>query len=213
MIDLAAESLLTLEQAGEMLMVSKASLYRWITQGTKGVRLEAVRAGGRWRTSVEALQRFSDALTPNQDSSPSSRPHIPTSRQRQRHLERVERELDELLGGRYCETCRAAIAVSQCVIPKNEKVWCPQCLIKRRSATMGKRIRTFRWAASLSQQKLSECTGITVDNIRAYEFDDKKPSDEQLAKLIGALGGDLVTGLPEYSQNGQRQIEIPNTEP
>jgi hypothetical protein len=202
MIDLAAETLLTLEQAGETLMVSKASPYRWITQGTKGVSLEAVSAGGHRRTSVEALQRFSDALTPNQESIHSSRPCIPTSRQRQRHLEEVRQRVDEILGGRYCETCLVAIVAPQCIIPKNEKVWCPYCLIKRRSATLGQRIRTFRWAASLSQQKLSECTGITIDNIRAYEFDDKKPSGAHFAKLIEALGTDLVTGLSGYSPNG-----------
>lgn len=41
---------------------------RWITRGVKGtrgtrVKLEAVRQGGMWVTSVEALERFAAALT------------------------------------------------------------------------------------------------------------------------------------------------------
>jgi len=203
MIDLAAETLLTLEGACERLLVSKATLYRWITQGSKGVKLEAVKVGNRWRTSEEALQRISDCLTPNQESSPSHRAPILTPRQRQRHQECVEEQLDSILWGtRRCETCRAAIEAPKGVIPKNERVWCPTCLIKRKSATLGHRIRTFRWAASLSQQGLSGRTGISIDNVRAYEFNEKKPSDAHLAKLIEALGEKLVSGLAGHSQDG-----------
>jgi excisionase family DNA binding protein len=194
-IDLATEKLLTLEQASERLLVAKATMYRWITQGSNGVRLEAARVGGRWRTSEEALQRFSDSLTPNLEAIHSSVLRIRTPRQRQRDIERAERELDALLGPRRCETCRAAVAAPNGAILKNERVWCPQCLIKRRSATLGRRIRTFRWAASLSQAALSLTTGISVDNIRAYEFDQKTPSEDHLAKLIETFGSDLVSGL------------------
>lgn len=67
MINLASESLLSWEQAGEQLQVSKATLHRWITSGVKGIRLEAVRVGGLWRTSAEAIQRFSEDLTPEQE--------------------------------------------------------------------------------------------------------------------------------------------------
>jgi excisionase family DNA binding protein len=195
MIDLATERLLTLEQAGERLMVSKATLYRWITQGSRGIRLEAVRVGGRWRTSEEALQRFGDYLTPDQGPAPPPGAAPSTPGQRRRHQEWVEEQLDAILGPRRCETCRAPINAPKGAIPKGEPVWCPQCLIKRRSAPLGQRIRTFRWVASLSQARLSGVTGISIDNIRAYEFDEKKPSEEHLAKLIQVLGGDLVTGL------------------
>jgi excisionase family DNA binding protein len=197
MIDLAHETLLNLEQAAERLIVHKTTLYRWITQGSKGVKLEAARVGGRWRTSEEALQRFSERLTGDQERSTPAPPPIRTLRQQQRHQELVQQELDEIFGKRRCETCRAEIVAPTGTIPRHEKVWCPQCLIKRRSATLGRRIRTFRWAALLSQKALSSQTGISTDNIRAYEFDEKKPPENHLAKLIEVLGNDLVSGLSE----------------
>jgi hypothetical protein len=67
-------------------------------------------------------------------------------------------------------------------IPKSERVWCPQCLVKRRSATLGKGPRTFRWAALLPQKDLAAQTGIGRDNIRAFEYDEKQLTDEQLAR-------------------------------
>ena len=36
---------------------------RWVLRGVRGVRLEAVRLGGRWVTSLEALSRFGDRVT------------------------------------------------------------------------------------------------------------------------------------------------------
>lgn len=64
MIDIATETIITLEDAAKRLLVSKTSVYGWVTRGFKGVRLEAFRVGGCWRTSVEALQRFANAHTP-----------------------------------------------------------------------------------------------------------------------------------------------------
>ncbi len=55
-------------------------------------------------------------------------------------------------------------------------------------------------AASLSQQELSSITGISIDNIRTYEFNQEKPSNPHLGKLIAALGEELVSGLAGYSQ-------------
>ncbi len=193
MIDLAVETLLTLDQAGERLLVSTATIYRWIAQGSKGVRLEAAKVEGRWRTSAEAIQRFSDRLTPNHESTPSQRIPVPTSKQRQRELEPVDRHLDEVLGIRRCETCRTEIVAPNGVIPKHERLWCTNCLVKRKSASLGRRIRTFRWAASLPQHELSSRMGISIGNIRAYEFDEKVPPEARLAKLIEALGEDLVS--------------------
>jgi len=193
-IDLAAETLLTLEKAAEKLEVSKATLHRWITYGTKGVRLEAAKLGGRWRTSEEAIQRFSDRLTPNRASTISQPTPTPTPRQRQRQLEQVKRELDELWGIRRCETCEVVVKPPKGASVKGERLWCPKCLTQRKSATIGKRIRTFRWASSLSLQSLSQRTGISVTNLRAYEFDEKEPSESHLAKLIEHLGQEMVSG-------------------
>jgi hypothetical protein len=55
------------------------------------VRLEAVRLGGRWLTSREALQRFAEALTPRlRDSSPSPRSTAKRRRARERAAEQLE---------------------------------------------------------------------------------------------------------------------------
>jgi hypothetical protein len=46
------------------------TIMRWIKSGVLSangiVRLEAVKIGGRWITSLEALERFAAAQTPNQ---------------------------------------------------------------------------------------------------------------------------------------------------
>ncbi|HEY1380347.1 MAG TPA: DUF1580 domain-containing protein, partial [Gemmataceae bacterium] len=52
--------------------VHPATVTRWIMEGVRRsdgtrVRLEAVKAGSAWRTSVEALARFVAALTPPTD--------------------------------------------------------------------------------------------------------------------------------------------------
>ena len=41
----------------------KSTGFRWVQRGLRGVRLEAIRIGGTLCTSVEAVQRFFDALT------------------------------------------------------------------------------------------------------------------------------------------------------
>jgi hypothetical protein len=40
-----------------------STIHRWRQRGVDGVRLEAVRLGGTWVTSLEAYARFCDALT------------------------------------------------------------------------------------------------------------------------------------------------------
>jgi len=104
MIDLSTESIVSLRDAAKLLpparqgrAVSFQCVLRWVLDGARGpdgelVRLEAIRLGGRWLTSREALQRFGESLTPaNRSSSPAR-----TSRQRRRAAERAERELENL---------------------------------------------------------------------------------------------------------------------
>jgi hypothetical protein len=98
------ETLLSLPQAARRLPpgrrgrpVSLSCILRWILGGVPGpdgrrVRLEAVRLGGRWLTSNEALARFGRALTPRLDDD-----LVPASRnpaQRQRASERAAKELE-----------------------------------------------------------------------------------------------------------------------
>jgi hypothetical protein len=40
-----------------------ATPHRWRSHGLRGVRLEAIRVGGRWHTSLQSVQRFFDALS------------------------------------------------------------------------------------------------------------------------------------------------------
>lgn len=71
--DLLRESLIDMAAAGRLIPrpggghVSRWAVARWVSKGVKArggvVRLEAVRAGGRWMTSVQAVARFLDAQT------------------------------------------------------------------------------------------------------------------------------------------------------
>jgi hypothetical protein len=105
MIDLKTETPLSLAQAAKLIPPTRqdkpvhvSTLVRWILHGVRGVQLEAVRVGGRWITSREALERFSAALTAKHISPPNRT--TTTSRQdsarHQRQQERVEQQLAAL---------------------------------------------------------------------------------------------------------------------
>ena len=75
MIDLAKEKVVSFSDAGKVLPpsrlgrpVSPSCLMRWGLHGVKTstgrVYLEVLKVGGRWVTSIEALQRFAEAQTP-----------------------------------------------------------------------------------------------------------------------------------------------------
>jgi hypothetical protein len=105
MIDLTKESPLSLSEAGRLLppgrrnkRPSLSCLLRWVETGIKSptgelIRLEALRCGGRWLTSREALQRFALALTPRLDA--PAAPAIRTPAQRRRSSERAEKILEK----------------------------------------------------------------------------------------------------------------------
>ncbi|MBA5868341.1 MAG: DUF1580 domain-containing protein [Nitrospira sp. CR1.3] len=70
MIDFSKEHLIPLRDVprhlpprphGGRLHVS--ACYRWVLRGLRGVVLESIRIGGATYTSIEALQRFGDALS------------------------------------------------------------------------------------------------------------------------------------------------------
>ncbi len=78
--------------------VAISTLVRWVTKGVRGpggsrVRLEAVRLGGRWITSAEAIARFVSALSdkPSEAAGP-----LRTPGQRRRSSERAEAALVSL---------------------------------------------------------------------------------------------------------------------
>ena len=204
MIDISSEKLLTLEQAADKLLVSERMITKWIRSGSKGVRLEAIKFGTHWRTSEEALQRFGDRQTPNQEPSPAV-PTI-TPNQRQRQNEAAKAALELAFGVRRCESCKKELSTCGRTIPKREKLWCPQCLVKLPSATIGQRIRTFRWEASLSQDELVGNTGIRLQLIRDFEHGRKMPTDVHLAKLIEVFGNDLVSGMDKQVVSGSEVV-------
>jgi hypothetical protein len=104
-IDLRTETPLGLAQAARRVPsgrrerpVHPSTLFRWIHDGVRVaggaiVRLEALRLGGRWVTSLEALQRFAEGLTPTLGT-PGPTPRTPANRRRSN--ERAAVELDKL---------------------------------------------------------------------------------------------------------------------
>lgn len=69
-IDIASESLLTFSQLASRLpprrcgrAVHVSTVHRWRSHGIRGVRLEAVRIGGGWVTTLESFTRFCRELT------------------------------------------------------------------------------------------------------------------------------------------------------
>jgi hypothetical protein len=105
-IDLTTEALISLPEAARLMPpgrrnrpVNLSTILRWVLDGVRlpsggTVRLQAVRMGGRWLTSKEALQRFADAQTPRLDGRPEeTAPRPPAARQRA--SERAARGLEE----------------------------------------------------------------------------------------------------------------------
>src|SRR5262245_61514796 len=101
-IDLTRERTLGLAEAARRIPptrngvpVHPSTLTRWILAGAaapdgRRVRLEAVRLGGRWVTSEEAIYRFALALTAGVDPASAGRP--PSAGLRE--AERAGRELE-----------------------------------------------------------------------------------------------------------------------
>jgi hypothetical protein len=105
-VSLLTETILPLARAAELVPPARrgrkthiSTLLRWILSGARRpdgevVRLEAVRLGGRWVTSREAMERFAERLTPRLDSEPTPAPRSP-AKQRQGN-ERAAKELDKV---------------------------------------------------------------------------------------------------------------------
>jgi len=74
---------------------SLSCMLRWVLDGARGpsgerVRLEAARLGGRWVTSLEALRRFSERLTPSVGGDDPAAPRSAASRRRASEQAAVE---------------------------------------------------------------------------------------------------------------------------
>ena len=98
-IDLTVEHVLSLRDAARLLPARRrgrkphvSCLYRWATAGLRGAVLESISIGATKCTSVEALQRFFERLSPS--TAAVRPPHTPAARRR--HLESVDRQLDAI---------------------------------------------------------------------------------------------------------------------
>jgi hypothetical protein len=106
-IDITSDDTLTLSEACALLPRGRngakphlSTLLRWILQGAPApggqrVRLGAVRCGGKWITSRQALREFTEALTPRLASDPAPAPSRTPGR-RQRAGERAGKQLEKL---------------------------------------------------------------------------------------------------------------------
>lgn len=98
MIDVASEQLITFGEACRRLTPKGARrplipsvLLRWCVRGIGGVRLERVRLGQSWLTSLEALQRFAERRSATGPDLPVRSPREASSACR-----RAMRELEAL---------------------------------------------------------------------------------------------------------------------
>jgi excisionase family DNA binding protein len=99
MIDIACEKLLTLQQAADLMPVSRGgskvhfvTIWRWI----RDRKLEGIRVGGRWLTSLEAIQRAAERETLRAlGELPAPEMPVQTTG-RKRALARAEREAEAI---------------------------------------------------------------------------------------------------------------------
>jgi hypothetical protein len=84
MIDISKKELITLDEAAQLLpagrrgrRVNLSTIFRWVVEGSNGIRLEAVRIGARWLTTTACLQRFAEQLTEAALSEQSATPSTP----------------------------------------------------------------------------------------------------------------------------------------
>jgi hypothetical protein len=101
MINIQTENILSLAGAAKAIPKidgrhpNTSTVYRWISDGVRGVKLDSVRFGRRLCTSQEALQRFvvelSDAPTPK--NRPRATTGTRTAKQRERDVAKAHDRL------------------------------------------------------------------------------------------------------------------------
>lgn len=105
MIDISSEEIFPLTQAPDLELGPKrrrgkkthvSTFFRWAKSGCRGIRLETLRYGGTLCTSVQALQRFCEALTQS-DGAQAGPPMVPKIRTEAEHRRDVELAKQELV--------------------------------------------------------------------------------------------------------------------
>ena len=127
MIDILLEETFSLTEATKRLPCRRkgkrpnvATLYRWAQVGCRGIRLETLCVGATRCTSMEALQRFFDALTAQSEHRPTPQPPRQTRQlRRQVSMTRVLGLIGYRAAGRrgpqlrgQCPICRSPDAFS-----------------------------------------------------------------------------------------------------
>lgn len=72
-----------------------STMWRYVLTGLGGIKLETFKAGGKRLTTQEAIDRFVDATTARANGAAPF--HIQTPKQREKAIERAERELEREL--------------------------------------------------------------------------------------------------------------------
>jgi hypothetical protein len=67
-----------------------STIWRWMTRGCRGIRLESLVCAGRRFTSIEAIARFAVATTAAADGTPAP---VRTPARRERDIAEAEKEL------------------------------------------------------------------------------------------------------------------------
>lgn len=100
MINIQSEQLLTLSALSKRLPrhrknrpVHPSTCHRWRNPGVRGIRLECIRIGGIWHTTLEAFQRFCDCLTEAEQLASGYSSHAASNAQTVVNQDRIEEEL------------------------------------------------------------------------------------------------------------------------
>lgn len=83
MIDITNEDLIRLNEVPKLLpkrpngkRIHISAIYRWSQKGIRGIKLATIRIGGTTYTSRQAIQRFGDSQTDNNQSDISQQPQV-----------------------------------------------------------------------------------------------------------------------------------------
>jgi hypothetical protein len=100
MLDTLVETPISLTEAANLLprrragkKASPATIFRWASNGIRGIKLEVIKVGGTLCTSRERLQKFYEKLT--LEAAGELVPPPVTSRSRRASVKRAERVLDK----------------------------------------------------------------------------------------------------------------------
>jgi transcriptional regulator with XRE-family HTH domain len=106
-----------------------------------------------------------------------------------------------------CHDCHKLIA-SAGAVPRDDGVsLCLLCLAKRKKATFGQRLRTFRLALGFTRRELCQAAGLQFSSVQHYEEDRKKPHLASREKLALALGLPLEVLTGEEADSSEPEPE------